>query len=418
MKKYFELIVLIVVICFVSIAKAKELNEPPYVILISFDGFRHDYVQKYPTPNFDQFITNGVAAEAMIPSYPSKTFPNHYTIVTGMYPNNHGLVDNNFYDSELDIRYSIGNRKVVENPAFYGGLPLWQLAQQNEMKSASYFWVGSEAPIAGSYPDYYKIYDGKVANEDRIDQVVDWLKLEKEKRPNFISLYFSLVDDAGHASGPNGDKTWEAVVEADRLLGLLMEQLQSVDLPVNVVLTSDHGMNDILPKSQNYISINRLLEGLDKDKVLGVNNGAHVQFYLKDPSYKKSLMSYLNDFEKSYAYNIYEKGKMPASWHYGTHPRVGDVFIKMNPGSYISSSTRINYAIQTQTKRGEHGFNPEDTDDMGAIFYANGPSFKKGITVTKFKNIHVYPLIAELLGIEEIPNIDGELKVLKAALRD
>ncbi len=418
MKKYFELIVLIIVIGFVSIAKSKELNQTPYVILISFDGFRHDYVQKYETPNFDQFIKNGVASMAMIPSYPSKTFPNHYSIVTGMYPDHHGLVDNSFYDAELDLRYSISNRKVVENPAFYGGLPLWQLVQKNDMKSASYFWVGSEAPVAGSYPDYYKIYDGKIPNEDRIEQVIDWLKLEQDDRPNFISLYFSLVDDAGHASGPHGEETSKAVREADRLLGLLMSQLRNVDLPVNVVLTSDHGMNEITPKAENYIEFNRLRNGLDREKAIAVNNGAHVQFYLKDSTYKGELLSYLANFEKSGNYEIFEKKDIPQDLNYGTHSRIGDVFIKMKPGHYISSAGRINNAILKAAYRGEHGFSPLDTDDMGAIFYANGPDFKRGATIDKFQNIHVYPLIARILGIKELPDIDGRLEVLEPTLRD
>lgn len=418
MTKYIKIIALTLICSVTSCANTEVKNETPYVILISFDGFLHDYVQKYETPNFDKFIANGVAAEAMIPSYPSKTFPNHYTIVTGLYPNNHGLVDNSFYDKELDKRYSIGNREMVENPAFYGGLPLWQLVQKNGLMSASFFWVGSEAPIAGSFPDFYEIYDGKVANEDRIDTVIDWLKLEVEARPNFISLYFSLVDDAGHASGPNGERTNKAVQEADRLLGLLMNQLKSVDLPVNVILTSDHGMNEIAPKSENYIDISQLLGGLDQDKVLGVNNGAHVQFYLKDESYRKDLLSYLKTYKKANLFNVYEKGKMPESWNYGTHPRVGDVFIKMTPGNYISSASRINRAITTKAYRGEHGFNPEDTDDMGAIFYANGPNFKSGLILPKFKNIHVYPLIARILGIAELPTIDGKLEVLQPALRD
>ena len=418
MKKHFNIIVLLLICSFTSCEQTSATSETPYVILISFDGFRHDYVQKYETPNFDAFIANGVAAEAMIPSYPSKTFPNHYSIVTGMYPNNHGLVDNSFYDKELDKRYSIGNREMVENPAFYGGLPLWQLVQKNEMKSASYFWVGSEAPIAGSFPDFYEIYDGKVPNEDRIDTVIDWLNLEKEARPNFVSLYFSLVDDAGHASGPNAERTNTAVQEADRLLGLLMTELKSVDLPVNVIITSDHGMNEIAPKAENYIDMADLLSGLDQDKVLGVSNGAHVQFYLKEASYRSELMNYLESYEKSSLYEVYEKGKMPESWNYGTHPRVGDVFIKMTPGNYISSKNRIERTLETESFRGEHGFNPEDTEDMGAIFYANGPNFKNGATLPKFNNIHVYPLIARILGIQELPAIDGKLEVLEPALRD
>ena len=202
MNKYFELIILIAVLGFVAIAKTSEKHEPAYVLMISFDGFRHDYVEKYDAPHFKAFIEKGAKAEALTPSFPSKTFPNHYSLVTGMYPGNHGLVDNSFYDEELDVVYRASKRELVENPAFYGGLPLWQLTQQNGMKSASYFWVGSEAPVAGSFPDYYYIYDGSVSNEARIDEVVRWLNLPEEDRPHFISLYFSLVDSLLKSAKP------------------------------------------------------------------------------------------------------------------------------------------------------------------------------------------------------------------------
>lgn len=418
LKKHFELFLLVAVIGFVSVAKRQDEAQVPYVILISFDGFRHDYVQKYDAPNFKQFITEGVSAEAMLPSYPSKTFPNHYSIVTGMYPNNHGLVDNNFYDKELDVRYSIGNRSVVENPAFYGGLPLWQLTQKNGMKSASYFWVGSEAPIAGSFPDYYSIYDGKVPNEDRITAVRDWLKLPAEDRPNFISLYFSLVDDAGHRSGPNGEMTRQSVLEADRLLGVLMHEINQIDLPINVVITSDHGMHEITPKDESYITVESLLDSFDASRFKFVNNGPHGHFYSEDKSYLKEIAEGLKSKPESNKYEVFFKSEMPKNWHYGTHDRIGDLFIKINPGHYLTSEARKTNAIENQSYRGEHGFDPDETDDMGAIFYAKGPSFKSGMKIQKFRNIHIYPMIAKVLGITQLPEIDGKLEVLAPILRD
>lgn len=416
-KKYFELFLLIAVIGLVSIAKMQPPADTPYVILISFDGFRHDYVQKYDAPNFKKFIVEGVSSEAMLPSYPSKTFPNHYSIVTGMYPNNHGLVDNNFYDADLDLRYSISNRKVVENPAFYGGLPLWQLAQKNGMKSASYFWVGSETPITGSFPDYYHIYDGKIPNEDRISAVTDWLKLPKEDRPNFISLYFSLVDDAGHRSGPNGDMTRKAVLEADRLLGILAEAVSQIDLPINIVITSDHGMNEIKPEEENYITIPDLLKDFDTNRFRYVNNGAHGHFYSEDKAYLKEIASKLKKRDDADNFEVFFKSEMPKHWHYGTHDRIGDLFIKMNPGRYLASEARKSAVLSNQSYRGEHGFDPDETKDMGAIFYANGPSFKAGLKIDKFRNIHVYPMIAKVLGITEWPEIDGKLEVLRPILK-
>lgn len=418
LKKHFELFLLVAVIGFVSVAKRQEKAPAPYVILVSFDGFRHDYVEKYDAPNFKQFIAAGVSAEAMLPSYPSKTFPNHYSIVTGMYPNNHGLVDNSFYDKDLDVQYSIGNRSVVENPAFYGGLPLWQLTQKNGMKSASYFWVGSEAPIAGSFPDYYSIYDGKVPNEDRITAVKDWLKLPSEDRPNFISLYFSLVDDAGHRSGPNGEMTHQAVLEADRLLGVLMQAINQIDLPINVVITSDHGMHEITPKDESYITVESLLGSFDASRFKFVNNGPHGHFYSEDKSYLKEIAEELKSKPESNKYEVFFKSEMPKNWHYGTNDRIGDLFIKINPGHYLTSEGRKTNAISNHSYRGEHGFDPDETEDMGAIFYAKGPSFKSGMKIQKFRNIHIYPMIAKVLGITQLPEIDGKLEVLAPILKD
>ena len=414
MKKYFEIILLVLVIGFVGVAKTQQIDPTPYVIMISFDGFRHDYVEKFDAPNFKAFIKDGVAAKAMIPSFPSKTFPNHYSLVTGLYPDHHGLVDNTFYDKALDLQYSIGNRERVENPAFYGGLPLWQLAQQNGMKSASYFWVGSEAPIAGEFPSYYHIYDGSVSNESRVQTVIDWLKLPETERPHFITLYFSDVDSQGHTFGPDHEETKKAVLEMDRLLGLLKSGVDALDLATNIILVSDHGMEPIYPKRENYIDIKDLQAKIEGTETKLISNGPHAHFYLgksDDPDDIVRRLSVGADHFK-----VYKKSELPKHLNYGTHDRIGDVMIILEPGHYISSESRIERAIETQSTRGEHGFDPYSTENIGAIFYANGPNFKKGLQIDKFENIHVYPLVAEILGIRNYPKVDGKLNVLRKTL--
>lgn len=414
MKKYFEIILFVVVLGFVGVAKTQQSEPVPYVIMVSFDGFRHDYVEKFDAPNLKAFINEGVAAEAMIPSYPSKTFPNHYTLVTGLYPDHHGLVDNTFYDKDLDLQYSIGNRERVENPAFYGGLPLWQLVQQNGMKSASYFWVGSEAPVAGEFPTYYHQYDGSVPNEDRVEAVINWLKLPETERPHFISLYFSLVDDAGHDNGPDHEETGKAVQEADRMLGLLKSGVDELDLPVDIILVSDHGMEPIYPKRENFIVLGDLMDKIGNPNARVINNGSHAHIYLNENDNAQEIINRLSKGAKKY--QAYLKSDLPEHMHYGTHERIGDIVIVVEPGHSISTESRINYSMEKPTTRGAHGFDPYATENMGAIFYASGPSFKKGLKIEKFENVNVYPLVAEILRLKNIPKVDGDLKVLRKTL--
>lgn len=417
LKKYFELIILLLVVTFVSYAKViEQSDDKPYVILVSFDGFRHDYVQKFNAPNFQSFIKEGAASESLIPSFPSKTFPNHYSIVTGLYPGNHGLVDNSFYDRNLDLSYSIGNRKVVEDAQFYGGTPLWQLVQANNLKSASYFWVGSEAPIKGSYPDYYHIYDGAIPNETRIEAAMDWLEMPAEQRPQFISLYFSLVDDAGHRYGPNAPETNEAVLEADRLLGLLMEGIAKRSLDINVILVSDHGMNEITPEKENYITYDELQEGLDRPAYNFVSNGAHAHFYVKDPAQTQTIYEHLKSREDHFT--TYLRKEFPKHWHYNNEVRTGDIIITLDKGHYLSSQARVDSYVKDKIIRGEHGFDPLNTKDMHGIFYAKGPQIKEGAEIGSFDNVHIYPFVARLLGITEWPAIDGDLNVLKSIIKD
>lgn len=384
--------------------------EESYVILISFDGFRYDYIEKQETPNFDKFIKEGIAATMMIPSYPSKTFPNHYSIVTGLYPGNHGLVDNSFYDPDRKSYYRINDRSKVEDGYYYGGMPLWQLAQAQGMKSASYFWVGSESKIAGSFPDYYYKYDGSVSNEARIEKVLEWLELPSEERPRFVSLYFSFLDDAGHNKGPDSDEIKEGLNVADLLLGQLMAGLETSPLNVNVIIVSDHGMYPMTNAPETFIFFDELVDLNSKDFIT-VNSGTHAHIYSPDHNLEKVDSLYnllLIDTERGYS--VYKKENLPDKWHYN-NPRTGDLLIVSDPGKHLSSSKRD---LSTWEENwGNHGFDPYATHEMGAIFYAHGPDIVSGLTIDAFENIHVYPLIARILGLS-LPDVDGRREVLES----
>jgi alkaline phosphatase D len=389
-------------------------TDSTYVILISFDGFRYDYVEKYNAPNFKSFITGGTAAKGLIPCNPSKTFPNHYTIITGLYPGHHGLVDNTFLDKKLGLKYEISNRDAVENPAFYNGLPLWQLAQQNGLKTASYFWVGSETPIQGKLPTYYYRYDETVSNEARVDQAIQWLNLPKSDRPQLITLYFSLIDDAGHDFGPNAPELRLAVLQADSILGRLLNGLDTLSMEVDVVITSDHGMRSMETAIETYIILEDL-PGYSDTSITWVSNGTHVHVYGDNAQKLKRLKRQLRK-TKSY-FKVWNGSKTPKKWHY-RHYRIGDLFLQANPGNYFLSKAAFQKKqLDGMVPKywGTHGFDPTFCPEMQGIFYANGPHIRAGIMLPAFENIHIYPLIASLLGLS-YPPIDGNPDVLNGII--
>lgn len=392
----------------VSFSLSAQQKKTPYVVLISFDGFRHDYVAKYDLPNFKTFIKNGAAADGLIPSFPSKTFPNHYTLVTGLYPGNHGLVDNQFYDPALNKKYGMRDKKVVRDPAFYGGTPLWQLAQQQGIAAASYFWVGSEVSLHGDYPRYYFPYDESVPNEKRVDQTIEWLSLPEADRPHFISVYFSLVDTEGHKTGPHSNELRKTVMRADSLLGEFMKKIKSTKLPVNVIIVSDHGMYELKQEKKSYIPFFSLVNMKDTTHVF-VNGGTQMHIYTKQVD---SLYNVLVKQQENY--KVYRKEDLKPSWHYNNE-RSGDLLVVAEPGYYIYDQPR-SFGSWSYEAFGVHGYDPAVVTEMQGIFYANGPNIKKGSHVAAFENVHVYPFIAEILQLKS-PKTDGSINVLKPILK-
>lgn len=389
-------------------------QEKPYVILVSFDGFRYDYVVKYNPPTFKKFIAEGAQAEAIIPSFPSKTFPNHYSIVTGLNPGNHGLVDNSFYDGTRNEFYGMRNKERVINPVYYGGVPLWTLAKQNNMKSASFFWVGSEVSDPARRPDYYFPFDDTIDPRKRVQQVIDWLKLPVGERPHLITLYFSFPDHEGHEFGPNASETEQAVLRADSLLNELMIGVNTTRLPVNMILVSDHGMKELTMDEQSSIFVDELVDRKNRSVKL-VNGGTQTHLYVASKAKQDSLFAALKKGEKNFT--VLKKEDYPTAWHY-THERVGDIMIIANEGYYIREGSRERFLSSAKlgSKMGVHGYDPAVVKDMRGIFYAQGPNIKKGAKVPAFQNIHVYPLIAKILGLP-LPAIDGKEEVLKGVYR-
>lgn len=396
-----------VLFCFsIFPAAAQQEKKTPYLILVSFDGFRHDYVEKFDLVNFRRFIRKGASAEALVPAFPSKTFPNHYSTVTGLYPGTHGLVDNAFYDPQLKTTYTMYDRNKVIDPVFYGGEPIWRLARKAGIKSASYFWVGSEVKDKDLRPDYYYEYDGSVRSRERIEKVISWLSLPEPDRPHLITLYFSSPDLEAHLHGPSAGKTRDAVLQADSLLGYLMKRVSEVKLPVNVLLTSDHGLTDIVVNNDTYVYLDQFIP-VKNASYRVVNGGTQAHIYTRDESQTDSLYAILRASDSRL--KVYRKGSLPPEWHYN-HRRVGDILIVANHPHYLRDSFG-GYLRDGKpgSVRGVHGYDPCQVPDMQGIFFAQGPNIKKGIRLKALRNIDLYPLMARILNLTP-PPIDGSGK--------
>lgn len=387
-------------------------KDTPYVILVSFDGFRYDYVEKYDLKNFKSFIGKGSASEGMIPSFPSKTFPNHYTLVTGLYPGHHGLVDNTFYDPKRNEPYSMRIRERATDSYYYGGTPLWQLARQQGIKSGSVFWVGSEVTTA--HPDYYFPYDESMPDTTRVNHVISWLKLPLAERPHFITLYFSSPDHEAHNYGPVSEEARQAVLRSDKMLGRLMEQLQKISLPVNVVLVSDHGMLELKQQEETFIYLDKLFISNDTEITIA-NGGTQAHVYLKNTDRLEAVYKKLKQLEKNFT--VYSQREFPKHWHYA-NVRAGDILIVAKPGFYIRDKPETAPPKNASSIRfGAHGYDPHDVQEMRGIFYAQGPNIQAAQKIPVFENIHVYPFLARILRLTT-PPIDGDKKVLEGLYKD
>ena len=250
----------------------------PTVILISFDGFRYDYIDKYKPKTLNKLAKNGVRAKWMIPSFPTKTFPNHYTIATGLYPEHHGIIENNIYD--FDTVFSLGKREEVQNPRWWLGEPIWVTAEKQGQRAGAFFFPGTEAEIAGFRPTFWKNYDGKIPNETRVDTILSWLDLPVAERPTIYTLYFSDIDDAGHGFSPDSEETGKAVKEVDEDLKRLVDGLKKRKIykKVNLIIVSDHGMAAVKP--ENSVILDELFDFEETERILWT--GEIVQIFPKE----------------------------------------------------------------------------------------------------------------------------------------
>ena len=378
-------------------------SKDSYVIMLSMDGFRWDYPDHCETPNLDRIAKAGVKAASLQPSFPSKTFANHYTMATGLYPDHSGIVDNSFYDPSTGRSYSIGDRKAVEDPTFYGGEPVWVTAEKQGIITASFYWVGSEAPIKGIRSTYWKSYDESVPYENRIDTVIYWLSLPEGKRPHLITFYFDEPDGTGHHAGPESEEMCVLVSRLDSLVGVFLDKVEALPIAdqVNIIVTSDHGMGTISPERCVY------LHNYIEDEWFEKMDGYSPNFTFKvNEEYYDTAWQALSSIPHITAW---KHGEMPDSLHYGTNPRTLDFIIVADSAWQFTLSGKV------RGSRGAHGYNPFNKD-MHAIFYAQGPAFRPGFTHPTFENINLYPLICEILNLVPQP-VDGNISNVREMLK-
>jgi predicted AlkP superfamily pyrophosphatase or phosphodiesterase len=383
----------------------------PTVILVSFDGFRWDYTSKAPTPNLRGLMARGVQARNLIPGFPSKTFPNHYSIVTGLYPGHHGIVANNIFDAPTGRMFALARREEVRDPMWWGGTPIWTLLERAGRKSAPLFWPGSEAPHDGVMPSYWQPYDENRPANRRVDQVLAWLDLPGAQRPRLLTLYFEDTDSAGHAHGPDSPEVRDAITRDDGYMGRLVDGLTRRGIldRVNIVVVSDHGMravdDDHVIVVDDYVSLDDVVIS-DINPTLGIFPKAG-----KDDEVYRRLAG-ANPHLK-----VFRKSEIPERWHYRDHPRIPPIFGVADEGwQVVRRATVADIAARRIAgARGTHGYDPQ-LMSMRAIFIAAGPAFKRGVTVEPFENVSLYNVLARILGVTPAPN-DGDPSVAGSLLR-
>jgi len=384
-----------------------EQQDKPYVILISVDGFRHDYAEKHGAKNLLSLAGEGVKADAMIPSYPSLTFPNHYTIVTGMYPSHHGLASNYFYSPRRKQFYAMKKPETFADGSWYGGTPLWVLAEQQKMLSASFYWVGSEADIKGIYPTYYYSYNEDITIDTRIQTVVNWLSLPPDQRPHLVTFYLPEVDHAGHEYGPDAPETRVAVRWVDSTIKKLYEAVKTTGLPVNFIVVADHGMTKIDRKKTLSMPA-----AVDTSKFYIPRGFELVELYAKNKEDIQLTYDKLKKQEKHFT--AYLRSNMPAHLHYGekddVHGVIGDIML-------IPTWPKVFQFSNKSPNPGAHGFDPALVRDMYTIFYAWGPNFKSNMQVPAFENVNVYPVVTKILGLSYFEKIDGSSELAEKILK-
>ncbi len=384
---------------------ASVAREAPPFILVSIDGFRADYLERGLSPNLNTLAKEG-AVGAMRPSFPSITFPNHYTLVTGKVPDRNGIVANNMTDARRPGEiFKMSNKAAVRDAFWWDeAAPMWNTAMAAGKKVGVNGWPGSEAPIGGMRPTYYTVFDHDKTDDARVDQILAWMDLPADQRPSVYLLYFNVVDTVGHDFGPNSPEVDAAITDVDEAIGRLRIGLKARGVDPNLVIVADHGMAAI-SKDRAYFLEDYLPAGSYEALMTGA------EAMLNPTKGHEADLDKLTHMTFPHM-KCWHKANIPVRYsHYGHNPRVAEIVCLADVGWLVADS----HANGIGYKGGAHGYD-QTAKDMAAVFIANGPSIKAGVQLKPFDNVDVYALEMKLMGLKPEPN-DGKLSPLKPALR-
>jgi predicted AlkP superfamily pyrophosphatase or phosphodiesterase len=375
---------------------------PPLTILISIDAFRADYLDRGVTPNLAALAAEGARA-AMRPSYPSKTFPNHYALVTGRRPDENGIVANNMLDPAIPgVTFKMSNEAAVEDGRWWGEAePIWVSAEKAGIFTGTMFWPGSEAEIHGVRPHYSAHYEMAMPSDARVDRALAWLDKPPAERPRFVTLYFDIVDSAGHEFGPDSAEVNQAAATVDAAIGRLRQGLKARKLAANIVVVADHGMAPTSNDRLIYID-----DIIPRDSYTALDLGPFGTIFPK-PGREAEVQALVGQRPHLTCWN---KADIPARLHYGHNARVAPIICMPQTDWLLTTHD----AKRSRPTGGEHGYDNQ-SPEMLAVFVASGPAIRRGVRLPVFDNVDVYPLLAKLVGVKPQPN-DGRLSDLAPAL--
>lgn len=377
----------------------------PPVLVIAVDGFRYDFAERERAAHILALKKEGASVEGLIPSFPSTTFPNFHAMATGLHPARHGLVAMMFYDRSLGRGFQY-TRNAAEGE-WYGGKPIWVLAEEQGVRAATFFWPGSDAEIGGKRPSFYRKYDGRVSHEERIAQVLDWFRMKDGERPGFVIVYFSDVDSAGHRYGPDAPETKAAIAKVDASVGVLIEKVRALRPDANIVLLSDHGQ----------IAVEEHLDLTQKANFQGcraANEAPMTMLYCDDPERVRAEL-----LKNAPEVSVWRRAEAPEHLHYRDNPRIGDLVITpKRPSIVFVTPPGDADAKPVPALQGMHGYDPRQYREMRGILTGVGPAFRRGAVIPPARTVDVYVLLAWLLGLKPPGGLDADFSRIRGLLAD